>query len=112
MSEHVEEAIRLARVLNGDNARMRECGGKADLAQVQLMTDGARQVRLEQLDGDRATAFPVFGEVDRRHAAAPERAFYLVIFGEDDTYILKAGRHYQGNVDHLGQGGKQGGRRF
>ena len=70
----VQQLLRFAGIVEGQNEGMVEPSGRADLAQEPFDADGRRELGMEHLEGDRAIEFPVMGEVDRRHPPATERA--------------------------------------
>ena len=51
-----------------------ELGRKPDLPQKPFGTDFGRHLGTEELDGDRSGVLQVVGQIDRRHASAPELA--------------------------------------
>ena len=66
-------ALRLAAVVDGDDVRMREPGGRLRLAPEALDEEVVLRVALVQdLDGDAAAELLVLGEVDVGHAAGAE----------------------------------------
>jgi hypothetical protein len=78
----VEEAVRFARIVERQDVRVIETGRDLDLAQEPVRPEHGREIRLEDLDGDRATVLQILGEPDGGHAAASEDTFDRIPFGE------------------------------
>ena len=66
----------------GEDVRVLQPGGQLDLAQEPLGAERGGELGVEHLERDRAVVPEVLGEVDRRHAAAPELALERVAVGE------------------------------
>ena len=70
---HVEEEpIRLARVVQREDVGVIQLGDDLDLAEKPVGSDGGCQLGPEDLHRDLAVVLHVVGQIDRRHAAAPE----------------------------------------
>src|SRR6476619_4916611 len=63
---------------------MTQAGGDLDLAEEALGSDGAGQLRPEDLHGDRAVVLQVLSEVDGGHPAATELALDRIAVGKGD----------------------------
>src|SRR3954466_2290035 len=72
----VQDAVRFARVVHGDDVRVLKPGGNADLAQEALAPE--REIRVHDLDSHRAVVAQVASTKDPRHPAAPDLALELV----------------------------------
>jgi hypothetical protein len=70
---HVERlAVHFAGVEQGQEVRMLEVRGDADLREEAVDTEGGAELRVEELQRDGATVAEVAREVHGRHAAAAE----------------------------------------
>jgi hypothetical protein len=78
---------------------MLEPGGDPDLAQEPLGTNGRREVRSQDLDGDHALVAKVGRAIHHRHAAGSEWAFDAVSVGNSGRECPGDGVvHEQGKV--------------
>ncbi len=73
---------RLTGIQDREDMRMLEPRGELDLALKALRAQTGGEVRMEHLEGHGALVLDVLGEVDRRHAPAPELAFEQVAVAE------------------------------
>ena len=78
----IEQAIGLSRVEQRQNVGVLKGRGDVDLAEEPIAANDGRQLRLEQLDGDRPVVLEVLGEKDDRHPAAAELALHVVSLTE------------------------------
>ena len=69
-----EPAVGLARVEHGEDVRMLQPGGEADLPLEPLGAEAGGQVQMEHLERDRPVVPEVLRQPDRGHAAAAELA--------------------------------------
>jgi hypothetical protein len=60
--------------MDGQDVGVLEPGGEPDLALEPLGTERLGQIGMEDLERDRPVVPHVVGEIDRRHAAAPQLA--------------------------------------
>ena len=74
-----------------------EPGGEADLALEALRPERGGELGVEDLQGDGAVMLEVVGEIDGRHAAAPELALEAVA-------VLQSGGERLGDVGHADGG--------
>ena len=72
----------LARVVDGQDVRVLQPGGEADLALEALGAERVGQLGVQHLERDGAVVPDVVREIDRRHAAAAELALDRVVAGE------------------------------
>ncbi len=73
---------RVARVEQGENVRVIESRGDADLAQEPFARDGLGQFRMQHLDRDLAMMLEIVREEHGGHAAGAELALDAVAVGE------------------------------
>ena len=71
-----------AGVENGEDVRVIQAGGQADLALEAFRSERRRQLGVEQLERYRAIVAQVAREVDGRHSAAPKLALDEVSIGQ------------------------------
>jgi hypothetical protein len=83
-TEPRRQPLRLARVVQGHDVRVREPCGYLDLAQQALRAEGGGEIRPQDLDGDLPVVAHVFGQEHGRHAARAELALDHVAIGERD----------------------------
>jgi hypothetical protein len=110
-----ELTVGFARVVHGQDMRVLQSRGRADLAQEPLGAQAQCQVREEDLERDGPVVAEVAGEVDHGHAAAPELSLESVPLPQR---VLKAvarlgvghGERRMGG-SRLGMGSKLSGRR-
>lgn len=74
----IEVIVRRAGVEQRQNMRMRKVRDDPDLAQESLAPDVRRQLRMHDLEGDRALVLEVGRQIHGRHAAAADLAFEAV----------------------------------
>jgi hypothetical protein len=73
LHREVEQAVDLARVVDGDDVRMLQGGGDPGLAREPLAeAGGLGEVRRDDLDGGPPAQVQVLGAVDHAHAAAAD----------------------------------------
>ena len=68
----VQQPARVARVVEGEDVRVRELRRDRDLALEALRTDRLRHVREQHLERDTPIVLPVAGQKDHGHPAASE----------------------------------------
>jgi hypothetical protein len=78
----VEHTVRLARVDERHDVRVGEPCGDADLPQEPLGAEGSGEPGPQDFDGDLTAVLAVFGQVDRRHAAATNLPLDHISVGE------------------------------
>ena len=72
--------LRLVDGVDGDDVRMVQLRRRLRLAQeARLDLAAERELRRQDLDGDRALQAPVFGPIDDAHSAPPDLAVQLVV---------------------------------
>ena len=79
---------------------MLEPRGEADLPEEALGPERARELRVEDLEGDGPVVPEVAGEVHRGHAAAPELAL-------DDVAVTQRVDEWRWRLGHRGTGGEK-----
>ena len=81
LHHEVDQLLRLANRVDGDDVRMIEPRPRPCLAQkaVDENVAGRKEIRAHHLDGDLSVELQVMREVDRRHAAATEFALNAVL---------------------------------
>ena len=89
----VEEAVRLARVVQRQDVGMTETGGGFDLPEKPLPPEGGGELRRQHLDRDGTPVLQVVREVDRRHSPAPELALDRVAVCERGPQLGKRVGH-------------------
>ncbi len=82
----VEESSGFAGVDQGNDVGMGETRRDADLPQKSFGTQRRGDLGAQYFDRDFTAVFFLFGEIDRRHAAAPEFALDGVAIGECGNY--------------------------
>ncbi len=78
----VEEAVRLARIVEGEDVRVPQAGRDLDLPQEPLGAQGCGELGPQHLHRDLPPVPDVAGHVDYRHAPGADRALKLVPPGE------------------------------
>jgi hypothetical protein len=71
-----------ARVVDGEYVRMLQAGGESDLSLKPLRSQSSSQFQMKHLESDRSIVSQILGQVDRGHAAAPERTLDAVTIGK------------------------------
>src|SRR6267143_1636340 len=90
----IEETGGVARVIERQDVGVAEARRDFDLAQEALAAERGRELRLQDLDGDRAPVLEILGAEHGRHAAATDLTLDRVAVGERSTQTLQ----------HLGHG--------
>ena len=67
-----ENPAGLTGIVQGKDMRMAETGRDPDLAEEALGAERDRQIGRKHFDGYRPSMFPILGQVDRTHPAAPK----------------------------------------
>ena len=83
----------LSRVEERQDVGMMEVGRDVDLAEEPLGAEAGRQLRPEDLQGHGPVVPEVFGQEDRRHAAAAELALDAVPIGHGGSKAIGDGGH-------------------
>ena len=89
----VEEAARLARVVEAEDVGVLELGGEPDLAQEPLGADGGGELGFSTLIGDLAVVPKVLRQVDGGHAAFAHQALDLIAVAQRGAKLLQNVRH-------------------
>jgi hypothetical protein len=82
-----EAAAGLAGVVDREDMGMLESGGESDLALEALGPEHGGELRVQDLQRDGAVVLEVVGEIDRRHAPAPELPLDAVAVGEGGNEV-------------------------
>ncbi len=77
-----QKSLRLPGVVQRQYAGMMQTGSDLDLAQEAVGADDRRQFGLQHLERHLAAVLQVLGQIDRRHAAAPQLPLDSVALGE------------------------------
>ena len=79
----------LAGVEHGEDVRMRERRGEADLAAEALGAKRGGEIRVENLERHLTAVLPVGSEIDRRHPAATELALERILGAEGRLQLVE-----------------------
>jgi hypothetical protein len=86
---------------HGEDVRVLQPGGEADLPLEPFEAEGGGEAGVEHLERDRPVVLEIVRQVDRGHAAAADLPAQLVAAGERKTKALR--------VAHTGASGVRGG---
>ena len=84
----------LAGIQHGEDVRMRERGGEADLAPEALGAKRGREIGVEHLERDLAAVLLVRREIDRGHAATPQLTQEFVLGAEYRLQLVQPRRRH------------------
>ncbi len=92
----VEDPLRRARIVHGEDVGVAQLGSDLHLAQEPLGAEGLGQLRTHHLDRHLPLVLEVLGQVDRGHPAFPEHVVDPVAIGQgltDPRHLERPGRH-------------------
>ena len=94
----VQLAVRLARVVDGEDVRVAQVRCELDLTAEALRAKSKAQFRKKHLDGDFSMEFEIPRQVDRGHCPVTELTLDLVMFGDAGFNAVELGRHTSGET--------------